>query len=313
MKCYLSMLVVAGILTIGGSRMVRAADGAELSVADYNRLEDIYNNGKTDELKKWIDDGFNVNAVYQCHRPLNMAIRQMAFAYGSIALSRTTPQKVFKQVKMLIDAGADVNSFVGAGCKIEKSPLDEALYLPLTLKTLQLGTIEVIDNVFKERTAECEKVNYERVDCKGVSKENMIKVRVEMNMFYEDKQQEMVSDVMKMLELLVANGADINKADGKGRTALHQAVVYLMESSSLEPIKFLIKNGAEVNALDCRGNTPLFYAYDKPDVQQYLIESGADTSIRNKNGLLYYQVTGRTVRNVLANGVYYQQNVDEYK
>ena len=57
----------------------------------------------------------------------------------------------------------------------------------------------------------------------------------------------------EIVELLIANGADVDAKDMVGRTPLHRAV----GEDHKEIVELLIANGADVNAKDAFSKTPL--------------------------------------------------------
>jgi len=67
----------------------------------------------------------------------------------------------------------------------------------------------------------------------------------------------------------------------KGGTPLHFACAALVDTPIC--VEMLIHRGAKVNVLDHKKNTPLMVAafFNKPKILQYLIEQGADLTIRN--------------------------------
>ncbi|CAG0912187.1 unnamed protein product, partial [Cyprideis torosa] len=81
-----------------------------------------------------------------------------------------------------------------------------------------------------------------------------------------------------VVEVLLANGGDLNIANEDERSPLHQA-------ESAETAELLIQKGAEVNAKDRRGMTPLFVATDwnHYSVVEVLLANGADPSIANED------------------------------
>ena len=62
--------------------------------------------------------------------------------------------------------------------------------------------------------------------------------------------------MVEILELLVTNGADINKQDDRGYSALH---ICAWENYA-DCIPFLLSHGANVNAVTKSGQTPLALA-----------------------------------------------------
>ncbi|MRR16331.1 MAG: hypothetical protein EG826_07730 [Deltaproteobacteria bacterium] len=88
-------------------------------------------------------------------------------------------------------------------------------------------------------------------------------------------------------EMLVANGADVNAADAKGRTPLAAAAGL----GNMKAVEFLLKHGADVNARDNDGKTPLHLVNtivgDRSTpgqitrITEMMIESGADVNARD--------------------------------
>lgn len=81
------------------------------------------------------------------------------------------------------------------------------------------------------------------------------------------------------------NGADINKPDESGHTALEQAVW----ANSIRRIKFCLRHGADINQKDKYGNTPLHYSsfvftMEDMKIMMALIKLGADVNIKNNSG-----------------------------
>ena len=74
-----------------------------------------------------------------------------------------------------------------------------------------------------------------------------------------------------VVEHLVEAGAGINNACEKGLTALHLA----SERGNISIVEHLVEVGAEINRSSAKGHTPLYFAsqYGHADVVRYLIES----------------------------------------
>ncbi|WP_114783262.1 ankyrin repeat domain-containing protein [Botryobacter ruber] len=100
---------------------------------------------------------------------------------------------------------------------------------------------------------------------------------------------------VQTVSLLLQKGADINKTDQDGKTALHYAVsgtrvtTETFEQEQLQLLDTLLQHGAAVNVQDSLGNTPLIYAmefnkgFGLRDVEM-LIKAGADVNVQNKEG-----------------------------
>jgi len=79
---------------------------------------------------------------------------------------------------------------------------------------------------------------------------------------------------IKLVELLLSHGAEIDCPDQFGRTALHYAVKHL----HLPVVRKLLGWGADTEVADCEGLTPLHLAVDAgaEAIVLLLIEQGAD-------------------------------------
>ena len=77
----------------------------------------------------------------------------------------------------------------------------------------------------------------------------------------------------KVASVLVANGAEIDFPDNKGRTPLHAAVA----ASNVSLVTFLVKHGADINRKDSQGNSAFDLARSQR-VQRLLVVSALPTS-----------------------------------
>lgn len=97
------------------------------------------------------------------------------------------------------------------------------------------------------------------------------------------------------IELLIANGADVNESDKNGVTPLHHAVRFRCPTA----VEALLEHGADVNRC-CRrsGSTALHRAVtttgapgsagksaEAEEIVRMLLQHGADPDVRNKRGL----------------------------
>lgn len=96
-----------------------------------------------------------------------------------------------------------------------------------------------------------------------------------------------------MVVLLIELGADVNKADRSGRTALHQLTA---SANSIEIAKVLIDSGADVNVGDKEERTPLHEAVSSAntEITRLLLMHGARPNIKDSAGntALHYAAYG---------------------
>jgi ankyrin repeat protein len=104
----------------------------------------------------------------------------------------------------------------------------------------------------------------------------------------------------RMVRKYIEDGADVNTSDDTHRiTPLHNAVHF----KNMEAAKVLIHHGANVNAENGEGNTPLYIAVHRnlPDeFIAFLIEKGADATVRNKYGYTPLRAASRNGRSSIA-------------
>jgi len=79
----------------------------------------------------------------------------------------------------------------------------------------------------------------------------------------------------------IADGADVNKKDGRGITPLGVAVGF----NRIDAVKELLAGGADVSLTDNQGNTALHYAagYGRVECVDMLMKGGADPKAMNMN------------------------------
>jgi ankyrin repeat protein len=86
---------------------------------------------------------------------------------------------------------------------------------------------------------------------------------------------------VKLAELLLAHGAEINAQDYDGDTALHIAT----RAGRREMVEFLIAHGAGLNVADAKGNTPLHYAArEHKEITELLLAKSAPVNTKNNSG-----------------------------
>ena len=97
------------------------------------------------------------------------------------------------------------------------------------------------------------------------------------------------SDTTSSLELLIANGADVNARDNDGYTALAMASASSHGTGSLETVQLLIDSGADVNSQDNVGNSVLMILAYSPtssvETARLLIDNEANVNLRNNENM----------------------------
>ncbi|MGB6063680.1 MAG: ankyrin repeat domain-containing protein [Desulfomonilaceae bacterium] len=89
---------------------------------------------------------------------------------------------------------------------------------------------------------------------------------------------------LRMAQVLVKNGADVNQKGNLERAPLTIAVACPLATRQ-KICRLLLDRGADVNAADCDGNTPLMIAvrFKRFDLARHLVERGANPKLRNRD------------------------------
>ncbi|HKP37790.1 MAG TPA: ankyrin repeat domain-containing protein [Pyrinomonadaceae bacterium] len=87
----------------------------------------------------------------------------------------------------------------------------------------------------------------------------------------------------ELVELLIANGAEVNLQARDGSSA----IMYAAKNSDIQAVKALLKSGALVNLADNEGETALIKAVRfscEEDIIRALVDAGADLKATNHKG-----------------------------
>ena len=232
-----------------------------------------------------------MNGVYLCNTLLNTAIKSMVKGPNA-----QFPNYAIEKVKILIEAGADVNK---VGCEQVLSPLEWVAILPLQFVEAEHDEIQALESLIKTGTDYCNLPNIISKPCKDITPSELISIKKSIHEIYLKAKEKHNPLFLDMLEILINNKANIHQIDFAGQTVLHRAAL-TPKGETLELMKYLILKGADVNAKDSNGNTPLFIAYavNNNDAVNLLIASGADVSIKNNFGVTYKQIVGTRKRDI---------------
>ena len=86
-----------------------------------------------------------------------------------------------------------------------------------------------------------------------------------------------------MVDLLLLQGVDVNSRDDNGNTILCIAC----QNGNKRIAKLALRYGADINVSNFNGNTSLHFCYKYGNANTlgaYLIQKGADATIRNTKG-----------------------------
>ena len=88
---------------------------------------------------------------------------------------------------------------------------------------------------------------------------------------------------IKVIDLLLAHGVDIDDVDSSGGSILHRCINH----GSISKVETCLNIGVNMDITNSNGDTPLIIAAKNglEDIVQLLITSGCDTSIQNREGL----------------------------
>ena len=172
-----------------------------------------------------------------------------------------------KLVQILINNGADVNQ----PCTMKQSPLSLAI---LSIQKSSEEALKIIEFLIKNgaNVNEILDLSHDEDDDEDLPPIFTSNLNVAISM-----------ESAECLELLLANGANPNFIDSKGRTSLMYASL-----TGLSLVNSLLVHGADPNLCDLEGRSPLTLAVIDNNVEEGVIEAllehGADPNIRDKSG-----------------------------
>lgn len=244
-------------------------------------------NGSINDVQEIIQNGYNVNKVFHCSTLLNTAIQSAA--QGSNFSH--TPKLAIEKVKLLVEAGADVNLTPCEGQNM--APLNWAISLPLQAEYVAKKINQAIEERIKNGEGNCDIPTVISKPCKDVTQAEKEKMQEAIEWSYSVISKHLIPYFMEITEYLVSKGADINGyKNNKNQIApIHLAAIN-PENTTMEILNYVIKKGANLNVRDKYGNTPLFWAHGAGNIDAVaaLKQAGADVNIKNESGLTFNEM-----------------------
>lgn len=233
-------------------------------------------------------------------------------------------QKILNIIKILTDAGADINYINDVGL----SPLFlsmKAQYRYLSNKLFE--TYPVLLEIHKNMTDQSgmKMIVYSLGDPKLLKL--MLDLGLDVNTTNANQsapsllQQALSNSLFDVSKILLESGADVKYLDNNGNSCWHYLVQHHSPNHSdvAKLAKLLLQYNSEINCQDSAGATPFYVACTKGDVQMMieLKNLGADINIPNKAGFhpIYAAIhNGHTaiVAELLKLGVNIDCKVDGY-
>ena len=190
-----------------------------------------------------------------------------AYKSGATLLYHAILDKNFEQTKLLLKSGADINFKNSYDISYDdtklvwhrdrnKTPVEASVYAgDLDILKLLMEYNPNIDALFELSVLEEKSEIVELLIKKGANL-NSIKNK------YGDKfvplKLACEKQNLKIIKILIKNGADANIAGYEGRTALFDAIEATFANKEI--IRYLIKNGADIFKEDDKGISPLIFA-----------------------------------------------------
>ena len=169
-------------------------------------------------------------------------------AIGSEALFTAIKKGDVETVRLLVEAGADVNAAEGFG---GNTPLHEAV---------EEGNAEIVQ-ILVDAGAD--------IEAEGFMDQTPLSLAAE-------------EGVTEIMQILLGQGADNGTQEGEDKQAPaigSEALFNVIEKGDVETVRLLVEAGADVNAAEgFGGNTPLHEAVEEgnAEIVQILVDAGAD-------------------------------------
>ncbi|MCI5634155.1 MAG: ankyrin repeat domain-containing protein [Alphaproteobacteria bacterium] len=199
-------------------------------------------------------------------------------------------------LQKLIDAGLDVNSRDADGNTIlfymltHYSSLDMAKTLINAGADVNLPSANGLTPLLVATALASEL----QLSQQPVTAENNLNAEIQQANFNE-QQKFLLKRSQELLQLLIANGADVNQETPRGTPLMSAATSDL----NAPLVKTLLKADANVNQQDRFGRTALFYAaaFGCDTISTMLLKAGADIRIKDNDGHGYMELEKQDIIN----------------
>lgn len=199
-------------------------------------------------------------------------------------------------LQKLIDAGLDVNSRDADGNTIlfymltHYSSLDMAKTLINAGADVNLPSANGLTPLLVATALASEL----QLSQQPVTAENNLNAEIQQANFNE-QQKFLLKRSQELLQLLIANGADVNQETPRGTPLMNAATSDL----NAPLVKTLLKADANVNQQDRFGRTALFYAaaFGCDTISTMLLKAGADIRIKDNDGHGYMELEKQDIIN----------------
>ena len=261
------------------------------------QAHEIVLTGTPDDVKKLIQSGYDVNKVYNCNTALTTAIKSVIYGLQQ----QVSPSVALEKIKILIEAGADVNKVPCSGEGM--SALNWAVILPGQFKNMGNMSVAIFNNMIQAGVGQCNFPPLISKPCKDITASEKESINKTVQTSFIEMGKQMTPYFMEIIYYLVNNGANVNgnSLNRKQVMPIHLAASNPQEIT-LEPLKYLIQKGADINIQDSDGNTALFWAYGTQNQRavEILKKAGADINIKNKTGASYNEVMVKMIQGMLV-------------
>jgi len=185
------------------------------------------------------------------------------------------PKGYTNRVKELIDAGADINAKDNNGRTVLNLAVEEGH--TDVVKVLIANGVDLNDGSLHGAAA----LGYKDIANMLINAGAYVNDRSD-ELGYTPLMSAALRENPEIIELLIANGADINARCVEMNTPLIYAAIYGCPKNA----EVLIANGADINAKNNNGQTALMFAAlnEHVEVARLLIDAGANVNAKDNNG-----------------------------